>query len=214
MASPGYRYWALCRSKRGDPIVEAILDGKVDSDLLDECKEIYEDKIIKIYVEASLLATTDYQAISNALEISEDALKLYHDVYYDVHSLSRVKKVRHLADIKDEDELSLKKWSLSSGMEFVQWRLGLSSSNNMMSNLVQLQADAYFRSREAFFNGNNTDAAAEGLKWSRQAAHLTKLIDDMTGEPEDAASDDLLLELEKLNEDTVVLNSIHDLESL
>lgn len=211
--SPGYRYWLLCRSKWGqDELVDSILNGFVDDQLLAECKDIYDDKLTKVYVEACLLATEDFEDIASALEISEHTLMLYHDLYYAVHDLSRIHKTRHLSKITDNDERNLKQWSLTSGMDFVKWRLGLLTKQSTLDSIIQLQSDAYFRSKEAFFNSNSTKAAAEGLKWSKQAASLAKLITELeTGSSEDA-SDDLRIALAKISEDNIDLPGIEDLK--
>lgn len=213
MAGPAYRNWLMCRSKYGiDDLVDAILDGYVEASVLRECKDIYDDRLVKLYVEASLLATEDFDLISKTLELDKHVLMLYHDIYYDVHDLSRIHKTRHLASIDDAEERSLKQWSMTNGMEFIQWRMGLTTKLSAMDSVISLQADAYYRSKEAFFNGNTTDASIEGLKWSKQAMHLTKLIAELeVGDGEEAA-DELSLELERITETNANIKSISELE--
>lgn len=210
--SPWYRNWLMRRSMRGhDGLVDAILDHHVEPQVLSECKDIYEDKLMKTYVEASLLATEDFEDISGALEIEEHVLRIYHDVYYAVHDLSRIRKTRHLSKIEDSDERNLKQWSMTNGMDFIKWRLGILTQQSTMDSIVQLQSDAYFRSKEAFFNSNGTVASVEGLKWSKQAVHLTRLIADLEEEDTEEASDELSLELDRLTEENIVLPGIEDL---
>ena len=210
--SPVYRNWLMCRSKRGyDDLVDAILDHHVEPQVLIECKDIYEDKLIKTYVEASLLATEDFEDISEALEIDSHVLRVYHDVYYAVHDLSRIRKTRHLSKIEDNDERNLKQWSMTNGMDFIKWRLGLLTKQSTMDSIIQLQSDAYFRSKEAFFNNNTAQASIEGLKWSKQAVHLTRLIADLEEEDTEEASDELSLELDRLTEENIDLPGIEDL---
>lgn len=204
----------MCRSVRDkDHLVDAILDGHIEPSVLKECKDIYEDRLVKLYVEASLLATEDFETISQTLEIDVHVLKMYHDIYYDVHDLSRIHKTRHLSKIEDNDERNLKQWSMTSGMEFIQWRMGLSTKLSTMDSIVQLQSDAYFRSKEAFFNDNSSTASVEGLKWSKQAVHLTRLIAELEDEDntEDAA-DELSLELSRITEANTDIIGIEDLE--
>lgn len=210
--SPWYRNWLMCRGMKGhDHLVDAILDGHVDPAVVAECKDMYEDKLMKTYVEACLLATEDFEDISNALEVDVHVLMVYHDLYYNVHNLSRIRKTRHLSKIEDNDERNLKQWSMTNGMDFIKWRLGLITKQSTMDNIIQLQSDAYFRSKEAFFNSNGTVASVEGLKWSKQAVHLTRLIADLDEEDSDEASDELSLELDRLTEDTIDLPGIEDL---
>ncbi len=212
--SPGYRYWLLCRSRHGeDNLVDAILDEHVDPAVMRECKEIYEDKLMKTYVEACLLATEDFEDISESLEVDKHVLMVYHDIYYAVHNLSRIRKTRHLSKIEDNDERNLKQWSMTNGMDFIKWRLGIITKQSTMDSIVQLQSDAYFKSKEAFFNSNNTSASTEGLKWSKQAVHLTRLIADLEEEEDtDEAADDLQLQLQRIDETNINLKGIEDLD--
>lgn len=211
--SPWYRNWLMCRSKAGeDHLVDAILDGHIEPAVLKECKDIYEDRLVKLYVEASLLATEDFDMISKTLEIDKHVLMVYHDIYYNVHSLSRIHKTRHLSKIEDADEKSLKQWSMTSGMEFIQWRMGLTTKISAMDSVISLQADAYYRSKEAFFNSNTAAASVEGLKWSKQAVHLTRLLAELEEEDTDEGMDELSLELERITETNIQLPSLDDLE--
>ena len=195
-----------------DYLVDAILDGHVEPAVLKECKDMYDDKLMRLYVEASLLATEDFEDISDALEVDKHVLMVYHDIYYAVHELSRIRKTRHLSKIEDTDERNLKQWSLTNGMDFIKWRLGIITKQSTLDSIVQLQSDAYFRSKEAFFNPNNSAASIEGLKWSNQAVRLTRLIADLTEEDSEEASDDLSLELERLTELNIDLPGIEDLK--
>ncbi|CAL9984430.1 hypothetical protein VPHD148_0273 [Vibrio phage D148] len=211
--SPWYRNWLMCRKMKGyDLMVDAILDGHLEPSVLKECKDIYEDRLIKIYVEASLLATEDFELISNTLEIDKHVLMVYHDIYYNVHSLSRIHKTKHLSKIEDADERSLKQWSMTNGMDFIQWRMGLTTKISAMDSVISLQADAYYRSKEAFFNSNTTTASVEGLKWSKQAVHLTRLLAELEEEDTDEGMDELSLQLERITEENIDLPSLDDLE--
>ena len=211
--SPGYRNWLMCRSTYGkDHLVDAILDGHVDYSFLAESKNMYEDKLLKSYVEACLLATEDFDDISETLEVDKHVIMLYHDLYYSVHDLSRIRKTQHLSKIEDNNERNLKQWSMTSGMDFIKWRLGLVTDKSAVDNIRQLQADAYFRSKEAFFSSNSTIASSEGLKWSKQAVILTKLLEEMSRDDLEDASDDLGLELDRLTELNINLPGIEDLK--
>lgn len=195
-----------------DALVDAILHGYVEESVMQECKEIYEDRLVRLYVEACLLATEDFDRISSTLEIDKHTLQVYHDVYYDVHSLSRIHKTQHLANITDTDEKNLKQWSMTNGMDFIQWRLGVSTKMSAVDSIAHLQADAYYRSKEAFFNNNSTTASAEGLKWSRQAVVLTKLLSELSVDDQDEAADELSLELDRITESNIYLPDVSELE--
>ena len=213
MAGPAYRNWLICRNKTGvDDLVDAVLYGYVEASVLKECRDIYEDRVVRLYVEASLLATEDYDLISKTLELDTHVLMMYHDIYYDVQGMSRVSKMTHLGKIEDADEKSLKQWSMTNGMDFVQWRMGLSTKLSPLDSISRLQADAYYRSKEAFFNSNSTVASSEGLKWSRQAASLTKLLSELSSGSTDEAGDELSLELDRITENNIDLMSLSDLE--
>lgn len=202
----------MCRKIYGkDSLVDAILEGLVDSRTLMECKGIYEDKVTKSYVEASLLATEDFEDISNTLELDKFTLMLYHDIYYSVHDFSLVHKTQHLSTIEDPADRNLKQWSLTNGMDFLKWRLGLTTKQSMVDSIKHLHADAFFRSKEAFFNSNTTGASSEGLKWSRQVISLTRLLMDMESGDSESAEDDLILELDRINEENNTIPGIEDL---
>ena len=210
--SPGYRNWLLCRSTYGkDDLVDAVLDGFVEPVALRDCKSLYDDKLMRAYVEASLLATEDFQDISDVLDIEVHALMLYHDLYYSVHDLPRLYKAQHLSKIDNSEERTLKQWAMTNGMDFIKWRLGLATTESMLDKVTSLQSDAYYRSKEAFFNSNSTTASSEGLKWSKQVVILTKLLSEMGGGESSDASDDLQLELSRITEHNIDLLSIEEL---
>lgn len=211
MSSPGYRNWLMIRRVAGkDSMVDSVLNDCVDSRIIKEAKDIFLDKIVRIYVEAGLLASEDFDALSEILEIDKYVLMFYHDIYYDVHSLSRIHKVNHLAGIEDEDERNLKQWAMTNGIGFIKWRLGVGHKLSLQESLIDLQSDAYFRSKEAFFNSNTAEASQEGLKWSRQATTLAKLLSDISVDEDDAKAE-FELALNKITEDDLELPSIANL---
>lgn len=202
----------MCRSIYGkDDLVDAILDGFVEPGFMQGCKSLYEDRLMKSYVEASLLATEDFQDISDVLDIDTHVLMLYHDLYYSVHDLPRLYKAQHLSKIDNSEERTLKQWAMTNGMDFIKWRLGLATTESLKDKVTSLQSDAYYRSKEAFFNSNSTVASSEGLKWSKQVVILTKLLSEMGGGEDSDASDDLQLELSRITENNIELLSIEDL---
>ena len=203
----------MCRRLYGkDSLVDAILEGFVDYRILAECKDIYEDKLTKTYVEACLLATEDFSDIAETLQLDKFTLMMYHDIYYNVHDLSLIHKTQHLSNIDDQSERNLKQWSMTSGMDFVKWRLGLTTKQSMVDSIKHLHSDAFFRSKEAFFNSNTTGASAEGLKWSRQVIGLTRLLMDMESGNSENAEDDLMLELDRIDENNNDIPGIEDLQ--
>jgi hypothetical protein len=190
--------------------VDDILDGTIPKELVEEVTNLGRDKLVKTYVEASLIATKDLDAISDLMGLPLEVIQLYHDLYYSVHDLSRIHVVAHIATIGDPSELQMKKWALSAGLPFVTWRMGLLPDYDKTSILAQLCADAVYRSREAFFNGNTADASKEARHWSKHASALIKQLTDI--EPEvDEAEEQLLLELEKITESNSNIMSIEDL---
>lgn len=212
--SPGYRAWLLCRNTWGkDPLIDSILAGDIDSESLAEVKALYDDGFTRLYVEACLLATEDFDAISETLEIDKDLLELYHDVYYTIHDYSRIHKVQHLSKIKDNDERNLKQWALTSGIDFIKWRIGcLTKSKSPIESMEDLHRDAFYKAKEAFFNSSSTTASKEGLLWSKQALNIARLMTAVdTGVDEDAA-DDINIELARLTEDNAQIPGIEDLK--
>lgn len=210
--SVAYRNWLLTRNTRGkDPLVDSALDGYIEATVLTEAKELNANPVTKLYVEACLLATTDFDEISEILEIEPYTIQIYHDIYYDVHSLNRVQKVDHISEIADGDESKLKQWSLVNGLDFVKWRLGIIPTLSAKDSLEGLMADAYYRSKEAFFNGNSSVASREARHWSKHASDLAKQLALINIEGEDAG-DSLELALSKITEDNNDIVDINDLK--
>lgn len=211
MSSPAYRNWLMCRRVRGkDHLVDAILDGYVDDASLLEAKMIYEDKVVKAYVESCILATEDFTTMSNLLEIPENTLTLYHDLYYDIHSLSRIHKVEHIASLPDENERIRKQWAFSQGLEYVAWRMGQSAQLSVSETIQDLHSDAYYKSKEAFFSDSTSAIGQEALKWHKQTVLLSKMLTDLEIETDDVAAS-FELALNRITEKTMDMPSIEDL---
>tara|TARA_R110002073_G_scaffold56785_2_gene144234 strand:+ start:289 stop:933 length:645 start_codon:yes stop_codon:yes gene_type:complete len=211
MSSPSYRNWLMCRNVRNkDTLVDAILDGYVDSESLLEARLIYEDKVVKAYVESCLLATEDFTAISDLLEIPKPVLMLYHDIYYDVHGLSKVYKVEHIANIDDECERIRKQWAFSQGLDYITWRMGQSGKLSVTETIQNLHSDAYYKAKEAFFSDSTSSIGQEGLKWHRQTVLLAKMLTELEVETDDVAAT-FELALKKISEKTINMPSIDDL---
>lgn len=210
--SVAYRNWLLVRSKEGmDPVVDSILRGEIPQEDVEAILVFYRDRWIKLYLESALLATEDFDAIAEALGIEARLVRLYHSIYYDVHSLRHIEKVSHLASIQDREEQQFKKWSIANGLEFIKWRIGAKTEFDSADMIQDLCADAFFRSREAFFNGNTADASREARQWSKHAAALVRQIEGQGGDEDDAALD-LQLELDKISENHESIGSIEDLK--
>lgn len=201
----------MCRNLKGrDSLVDAIIDGYVDAEVLVEAKLIYEDKVVKAYVESCLLATEDFTAISDLLEIPVPVLTLYHDVYYDVHSLSRIHKVEHIASIDDINERTRKQWAFSQGLEYVAWRMGHTSKLSVSESIQELHSDAHYKAKEAFFSDSTSAVGQEGLKWHKQAVTLAKMLTELEVETDDVAAA-FELALTRITEDNMNMPSISDL---
>jgi hypothetical protein len=165
-------------NKRGvDPLVDLLL-SEVD------CPErsaylkaipLRESKLKKSYVEASLLCCSDYDTISNVLELPPEVIEMYGLIFYDVTELDKLSKME-LLDVRDRDEANLKLWSLSQGIEFLSWRLGKQITISPVDGLVDLFTTCIYKSKEAMFSGNVAEASKEATKWTKLSLDIARLL--------------------------------------
>lgn len=165
-------------NKRGvDPLVDLLLSEV-------ECPEreaylkaipLKESKLKKGYVEASLLCCSDYETISNVLELPPEVVEMYSLVFYDVTELDKLSKME-LLDVRDRDEANLKLWALSQGIEFISWRMGKAVQVSPVDGLTDLFTTCLYKSREAMFSGNVAEASKEATKWVKLSMDIARLL--------------------------------------
>lgn len=165
-------------NKRGvDPLVDLLL-SEVD------CPEraaylkaipLKESKLKKGYIESALLCCSDYETISNVLELPPEVVEMYSLIFYDVTELDKLSKME-LLDVRDRDEANLKLWALSQGIEFISWRMGKAVTISPVEGLVDLFTTCMYKSKEAMFSGNVQEASKEATKWVKLSMDIARLL--------------------------------------
>lgn len=207
---PDYRWKLLNRGTKGaDSIVDSLLDNPMP-ELLSAVSEISRDKVQKLYVESSLLASNDLTVISKFLEVELCILEMYRTLCYDITSMSKLQKLAHLERIKDSGEKNMKNWALLMGIKFLEWRFGNEVTISPVEGLTRIFADSYYKSKEAFFNGNSTEASKESAKWTKIAMESGKQLKQWVTDSDEAMKD-IQIALEKYTGD-IEFPTLDDLE--
>lgn len=195
-----------------DEIVDIILSGSVPelADLYALSKDIFSDDVQRSYVEASLLTKATFSEIAETLEIPEEVIIMYHDMFYSVMPLTRLERLSVLTKEKNADIRQFKSWALTQGIEFIKWRIGGDAKVTPIGGLSSLFKDAYYKSKEAFFNANEAEASREAAKWTKQAAELARLLKAWTTD-EDEARKDIEIALKSITEEDIKFEDIDEL---
>lgn len=169
----------LRKSLRGeDGLVDDILDNPegYNAKLLQKAKSLNDNDLKRRFVEASILASSDFREISRILDIDEELLRFYSKIYYDVEGLDRLDKLQ-LANVRNQDESALKLWGLTEGLPFLAWRLGRRTEiTPPLDGLKQLFDTCLYKAKEAFFNNNVTKASQESAKWVKLSMDVARLL--------------------------------------
>lgn len=160
-----------------DPLVDIVLStgDSPEKALYVQALALNKSTLKRRYVESCLLASADLARISSILEIPEEQIRFYRDVFYDVSELDKLSKLE-LLDVKDRDEHAMKLWALSQGLDFVEWRLGRVVSINPVAGLQDLFTTCVFKAKESMFSGNAADASKEGVKWTKMSLDIARLL--------------------------------------
>lgn len=175
---PNQRELHIRNARRGvDPLVDLLLTEQ-------DCPErsaylqaipIKESKLKKGYVEAALLCSNDFEAVSNILELPIEVVDMYSKIFYDVTECDKLTKME-LLDVRDRDEANLKLWALSQGLEFIAWRMGKTIQISPVDGLVDLFTTSMYKSKEAMFSGNVAEASKEATKWVKLSMDIARLL--------------------------------------
>jgi hypothetical protein len=173
-----------------DPLVDAILskEDNVEKAIYADVLELHGRPLKKRYIEACLLASNDIDRIADLLEISPELIRMYMLMFYDVYDLDKLSKLE-LLDIDDREEHAMKVWALSQGLEFMEWRLGKIVIVNPTDGLQELFTMCVFKSKEALFSGNSSNASREAVKWSKLSMDLARLIKAYVVDGQEAKAD-------------------------
>lgn len=209
--SVDYRGKLLARGTREiDPLVDSLLDGAF-SELVATATALYKDRTQKLYVESSLLATNDLSVISRFLELDVALLELYRSLYFDVAGFTKLQRMAYLDGLKDANERTMKSWALTQGVRFLEWRFGNDVKISPVEGLTSIFSDCYYKSKEAFFNGNSSESSKEAAKWTKQMVEVARLLKSWVTDA-DAAMQDINIALEQYMGDDIQFPTLDDLE--
>jgi hypothetical protein len=210
--SVDYRGKLLAKGTKGvDPIVDQLLDG-VFPEIVAAATVLYKDRTQRMYVESSLLATNDLEVVSRFLEVEVAVLDMYRSLYFDVARLTKLQRMAYLDGIKDGPERNMKSWALTQGVRFLEWRFGNDVRISPVEGLTSIFSDCYYKSKEAFFNGNSSEASKEAAKWTKQAVEVARLLKSWVTDANEAMKD-INIALEQYMGDDITFPTEEDLEN-
>ena len=169
----------LAKSKTigADPFVDKVLtEGSPEAVLYAKAKALRSSPLKKMYVEACLLASQDFERIAEITELDINVIVMYGLMFYDTVGLDKLSKME-LLEVPERQEQLLKLWALHQGLEFLAWRLGMKTEISPIQGLQELFSTAMYKAKEACFSGNATEeskAAAASTKLSMDLARLLK----------------------------------------
>lgn len=169
----------LRKGQRGeDVLVDDILDHPEGENarLFEKVRPLNDMDLKRRFIEACILASDNFTEISNVLDIEEEVLRFYSKIYYDIEGLDRLDKLQ-LANVRNQEESSLKLWGLTEGLPFLAWRLGKRTEVTApLDGLKQLFDTCLYKAKEAFFNSNVTKASQESAKWVKLSMDVARLL--------------------------------------
>lgn len=171
-------------------MVDLVLNkDPTQSDLYNRGYRIYSSPLKKSYVEACLIASRDLQQISTMLEIPLDVITAYKVYFFDIQEYDKLSLLEIVAEEEDPSGKSMKMWALSQGLEFIAWRLGKSVTVSPIGGIQDLLTIAVYKSKEALFSSNNSEASKEATKWTKLSMDLARLIKAWVMDSDEAKSD-------------------------
>ncbi len=193
----------------GDPLVDMFL-GEEISEAVYQVLQLRYTESRRTYVEACLLATEDTEQVAEILDVDQEVVDIYRQVYYDIEGLDRLSKLRMIEVVKDEREQQLKLWAVSQGVDFIAWRLGTVPKVNPVEGLTSIYSDCFFKAKEAFYNANTADASKEGLRWAKQATDVARLLKAWVNDA-DEATQDINIALKEITGEDLEFPKLEDL---
>ena len=139
---------------------------------------INKSKLKKSYVEAALITSNDFVRIAEILELPLEVVEFYSEFFFDVVDFDRLSKIEHIENISDDhkNEMLLKMWALSHGLDFIRWRLGHRVALSPVEGLVDLFSTCVYKSKEAMYNSSSSEASKEAVKWTKQSTDIARLL--------------------------------------
>lgn len=179
------------------------------SEEVEAALRLYKDQTRRVYIEAALMGTEDLSRIVEIFGFPLEVVQLYEKAFFNVKELTRLDKLLHVEGCEDEYEKNLKRWSMTQGVEFLAWRLGMRVEIAPVDVVSTLQADCYFKAKEAFFNPNAAEASKEAMKWTKLAAQLSGVVKSWVSNNKEAMQD-IELALQTLGASDVDFGNINE----
>lgn len=177
------------KGQRGLDDVADLFLAEQKEEAVQETLDLYRDARRRIYIEAALMGTEDLSRIVEIFGFPISVVRLYELAFFNMREVSRLDRLLHVESCEDEYEKNLKRWSMTQGVEFLAWRLGLKVELVPVDVVTTLQADCYFKAKEAFFNPNSAEASKEAMKWTRLAAQLSGVVKSWVSNNKEAMQD-------------------------
>jgi hypothetical protein len=162
------------------------VDEKVDEVLADsesaqaklylKATALHKSSLKKGYIESALLTGEDFPIVAEVLEVDQVLLQCYHDFFFDITGFDRLSKIEHIEGVRDKNEMLLKMWALSHGLDFIAWRLGKRISISPVEGLQDLFSTCIYKSKEAMFNSPSSEASKESTKWAKLSTDIARLL--------------------------------------
>jgi len=149
--------------------------------------------------------------ISSFLGVPVSVLDIYRTVYWDVEAMTKLQRLAMVDSIKEASERTMKTWALTQGMKFLEWRFGNEVSVSPVEGLTRIFSDCYFKSKEAFFNANASEASKESAKWTKQAVEAARLLKTWVTDTDEAMKD-INIALQQFTGDDIQFPSEEDLK--
>lgn len=201
----------LIKTKRSgvDGLADKIISDPNSPEglLYAKAKALYVKPLKKQYVEVCFMASSNLEEISDVLGIPQDVLLMYHDVFFDVMGLDKLSRLELLENSATDEEKVFKLWAISQGLDFVRWRLGGKVSVSPVDGLQDLFTTCIYKSKEAMFNSNVTEASKESTKYIKLAMDIAKLIKTWVMDS-DGAKKDLEIALREIDPNFAGIDSL------
>jgi len=164
------------RSKRTglDPLADTILadENCPEAKMYKKGQELRDSKVRRNYIEACLLASDDFDKIGELLGLDPEFVKFYEYVFYNISILDRLERI----ELLDGEDDNLKIWAFTQGLDFISWRLGRKVELSPVEGLKDLFNTCIYKSKEAMFNKNASEASKEATKWVKLSIDIARLL--------------------------------------
>ena len=185
------------------------MNDEADLEVFSLVMEVRQSAFQRMYLEACLLATPDFDAISEVLGLPVPAIEVYEDKHFPVSRFTKMRKLELIHRVESQEERTLKLWALTQGLEWVKWRLGLPVDISPVEGMQMLLPDCIYKAKQAFFESTGTVDDGEARKWTMVAMALGRQVKGWVTDKK-GMLDELELALEGIDAKEVEIPSLED----